>query len=373
VTIAIIGGGLAGATVATELRKRGHDGPVALFSGEPHLPYERPPLSKDYLLGRKEIDTVFVHDADWYRDNDIDLRVGERVTALRPDDHVLVTDQGETTFSQAVLATGSVPRRLPMADDSGKPVAYLRTIDDSQRLRQAFAARPNVVVIGGGWIGLEVAAAAREADCAVTVHEAAALPLLGVLGAEVAQVFADLHVKHGVDLRLGVPVTAQDLDSADLVVVGIGVTPETSLAEASGLAVDNGLLVDAQLRTSHPDVFAIGDIANHDHPVLGRRVRVEHWDNAIRQGRVVAHNLMGAGEAYERQPYFFTDQYDLGMEYVGHVGPDGYESVAIEGDTGGAFRAYWISDGVVMAAMQVNDWDASAAIKASVGQPYRHD
>ena len=285
-TIAIVGGGLAAATTATELRKRGYQGPVIVYAAEDHLPYERPPLSKGVLLGKAELETVFVHDAGWYRDNDVDLRTSTRVTAIEPDEHVLRTDAGEDSYTQLVLATGSSPRRLALADNSGKPVEYLRTIDDNQRLQAALREKPNVTVIGGGWIGLEVASAAREAGCAVTVHETADLPLLPVLGPEVAQVFADLHRRHGVDLRLGTPVSESDLAQSDLVVVGIGVAPETSLAEDAGLEVDNGVLVDQFLRTSHRDIFAIGDIANEDHPVLKRRVRVEHWDNAIRQGRV---------------------------------------------------------------------------------------
>jgi 3-phenylpropionate/trans-cinnamate dioxygenase ferredoxin reductase subunit len=153
-------------------------------------------------------------------------------------------------------------------------------------------------------------------------------------------------------------------------VVGIGAVPSVELVADAGLAVDNGVLVDATLRTSSPDVFAIGDIANHDHPVLGHRVRVEHWDNAIEQGKTAAHNLLGDNAPYERQPYFFTDQYDLGMEYVGNVGPAGYDEVAIEGDLAGAFRAYWQRDGVVVAAMHANDWDASDQIRASIGTSF---
>jgi len=366
-TIAIVGGGIAGGTVAAELRDRGYQERVVLHAGEQHLPYERPPLSKGVLLGRDQPESVYLHDDDWYAAHDIEVRTGSRVTSIDPANHVLHTDEGPETFTRLVLATGSSPRHLPLADESGKPVEYLRTIEDSRRLQAALADRPRLTVIGGGWIGLEVAAAAREAGCQVTVHETAELPLVGVLGAEVAQVFADLHRSHGVDLRLGTPVTAEDLRDSELVVVGIGAFPETSLAEAAGLAVDNGVLVDAQLRTTHPDVFAIGDIANQDHPVLGRRLRVEHWDNAIEQAKVAAHNLLGGAEAYERQPYFFTDQYDLGMEYVGNVGPAGYDSVEIEGDTSGSFRAFWLRAGVVVAAMHVNDWDAGDVIRASIG------
>ncbi len=366
-SIAIVGGGLAAATAAQELREAGYTGPVVLHAGEQHLPYERPPLSKGYLLGNDPIEGAQVHDADWYRDHDVDLRTGSVVTGLDVSRKVLATAAGEEDFDRLLLATGATPRHLALADNSGRPVVYLRTIEDSDRLRAAFADPAlKVAVVGGGWIGLEVTAAARSAGATVTVHETEQLPLLRVLGPEIAQVFADLHRKHGVDLRLGSAVTADDLADAGLVVVGIGAVPQTSLAEAAGLDVDNGVLVDARLRTSHPDVFAVGDIANQDHPTLGR-LRVEHWDNAIEQAKVAARNLAGADEVYDRQPYFFTDQYDLGFEYVGHPGAQGYDSVDVVGDLGSAFKAFWLRDGVVVAAAQVNDWDASDEIKASIG------
>jgi 3-phenylpropionate/trans-cinnamate dioxygenase ferredoxin reductase subunit len=372
-TIIVVGAGLAGGTAVTELRERGYDGRLVLIGSETHPPYERPPLSKGYLLGNDPIDDAFVHDAAWYAEQDVELRLATTVTAVDPTRQE-ITAGGETlAYDKLLLATGSTPRRLRLAEESGTPTAYLRTIEDSDRLRVAFAAGAKIAVVGAGWIGLEVAAAARASGCAVTVYEQAELPLLAVLGPEIAQVFADLHRAHGVDLRLGAPVTADDLQSADLVVVGIGVTPNVELAETAGLRVDNGVLVDAQLRTSDPDVYAIGDIANHDHPSLGRRVRVEHWETAIEQGKTAAHNLAGGTEAYERLPYFFTDQYDLGMEYVGSVGPDGYDRVDIDGDLGavagdqGSFRAFWVKDGTVVAALHVNDWDASDVIRESVG------
>ena len=367
--VAIVGGGLAGATAAGELREQGFAGAITIYASEPHLPYERPPLSKSVLLGKKPIESAYVHDGAWYDEHDITVKAGTAVTAISVDDHTLTTADGESVFDRLILATGSSPRHLRLADESASSVHYLRTIEDNQELVAGFGEGRSVVIVGGGWIGLEVAAAARLSGCAVTVYEAADLPLLGVLGPEVAQAFADLHRAHGVDLRLGASVTAADLADADLVVVGIGVAPNVELAEKAGLDVDNGVLVDAMLRTSHPDVFAIGDIAKHDHPVLGRRIRVEHWDNAIEQGKTAAHNILGAGERYVRQPYFFTDQYDLGMEYVGNVGPDGYDDVVIEGDLAGAFRAFWLKDDVVAAAMQANDWDASDVIKDAVGKP----
>ncbi|GAA3701170.1 FAD-dependent oxidoreductase [Microlunatus aurantiacus] len=372
-TIIVVGAGLAGGTAVTELRDRGYDGRLILIGSESHPPYERPPLSKGYLLGNDPIEDALVHEERWYAEHDVDFRPSTTVTGLDPAAH-RVTAGGETLgYDKLLLATGSTPRTFRLAEEAGTPTAYLRTIEDSDRLKVAFAAGAKIVVVGAGWIGLEVTAAARGAGCEVTVFEQAELPLVGVLGPEIAQVFADLHRAHGVDLRLGTPVTADDLAAADLVVVGIGVAPNTELAETAGLQVDDGVLVDAQLRTSDPDVYAVGDIANHDHPTLGRRVRVEHWETAIEQAKTAAHNLAGAAEPYERLPYFFTDQYDLGMEYVGSVGPDGYDRVDVDGDLSsvvtdqGSFRAFWVKDGTVVAALHVNDWDASEVIRESIG------
>ena len=367
-SVVIVGGGLAGATVAEELRKRGHEGEIVLFAVEEHLPYERPPLSKAVLLGDKEVDSAYVHDARWWREHDIDVRTGTEVQSVDLAARRVITTSGEQPYEWLVLATGSEPRRLRVADEAGAPVHYLRTVEDSLALKDSLREGARVAIVGAGWIGLEVAAAARSAGAEVVVHEEAELPLLAVLGPEVAQHFAELHRSHGVDLRLGSAVTIDDLAGADLVVVGIGAAPRTALAEAAGLEIDDGVLVDELLRTSDEHVLAVGDIASQHHPVLGRRVRVEHWDNAIGQGKAAAATIIGAAEPYVAQPYFFTDQYDLGMEYFGSVGPDGYDRVQTRGDFGSEFRAWWIRDDVVVAAMQANDWDASQEMRASVGQ-----
>ena len=377
--IVIVGGGLAAATAATELREQGFDGEISLFAAEAHLPYERPPLSKSVLMGQKEPDSAFCHDRSWYDEHDVDLHTGERVTAIDTAARTVTTDRGDTTsYDALLLATGAQPRHLPEADAAG--ALYLRTMDESAALKARLVPGTRVVVVGAGWIGLEVTSAARTAGADVTVVEMADLPLQAVLGDEVATVFADLHREHGVDLRLATKVTGIDREGdrvvvhtdggdveGDVLVVGIGAVPDTTLAEAAGLAVDNGVLVDAGLRTSDEHVWAVGDLARHDHPTLGR-LRVEHWDNAIEQAKVAARNMAGGDEAYDRMPYFFTDQYDLGMEYVGHGAPG--DEVVTRGDVAGrVFKAYWLRDGVVAAAMQVNDWDASDEIRAAVGKP----
>ncbi|WP_159797370.1 NAD(P)/FAD-dependent oxidoreductase [Puerhibacterium puerhi] len=367
--VVVVGGGLAAGTAVTVLRENGYAGPVVLVAAEDHLPYERPPLSKGYLLGDDPIDVVYLHDRAWYAEHGVELRLGEPATAVDRAAGVVRTAAGELPYDRLVLATGAVPRRLRVADESGRPVSYLRTIEDARRLRAALAGAPRVAIVGGGWIGLEVAAAARAAGAQVTVHEAAALPLLAVLGPEVARVFADVHRAHGVDLRLGSAVSPADLRGADHVVVGVGAVPQTALAAAAGLPVDDGVLVDAHLRTADPAVFAIGDVANVDHPVLGRRVRVEHWQTAIDHGTAVGRTLAGDATAMTAQPYFYTDQYDLGMEYVGSPGLAGYDRVVVRGDTREPrFTAFWLRAGTVVAGMHVNDWDAIDPIRALVGQ-----
>ncbi|MBM6404518.1 FAD-dependent oxidoreductase [Phycicoccus sp. CSK15P-2] len=364
-SIVIVGAGLAGATAATELREQGYEGQVVLVGAEDHPPYERPPLSKGYLLGDDPFEKALVHPAQWYAHHEVDLRTGVTATALDTDAHVLTTSGGDITYERLLLATGAEPRVLDIAEDVGVPVSYLRTKEDSDALKAAFGKGRKVVVVGGGWIGLEAAAAARSAGSDVVLFEMDDLPLQRVLGPTVAETFADLHREHGVDLRLGAEVTAADLEGADVVVAGVGVKPRVELAHAAGLAVDDGVLVDARLRTSVPSVYAVGDIANHAHPRLGHRLRVEHWDTAAKQAKVAAHNLAGADEEYEEMPYFFTDQYDLGMEYVGHASAD--DEVVVHGSLEDReFRAYWMRDGDVVAAMHVNDWDASDVIKEAV-------
>ncbi|HET8562065.1 MAG TPA: FAD-dependent oxidoreductase [Marmoricola sp.] len=378
--IVIVGGGLAAGTAVSSLREQGHDGEIVLFTDEPHVPYERPPLSKSYLMGKDPADKAQVQSRQWYDDNKVDLRTGTRVTAIDPSGHTVSAGSSTVGYDRLLLATGARPRHLDLADDSGAAVTYLRTLDDSTALRERLRPGNRIVVIGGGWIGLEVASAARAAGCDVVVLEALEQPLVRVLGTEVAEIFAGLHREHGVDLRTGVQVTGVSGDGtvtlgdgttvpSDHLVVGVGVVPATELASAAGLAVDNGVRVDAQLRTSAPDVFAAGDVANADHPVLGHPIRVEHWDTAIKHGRVAAANLLGGSESADALPYFFTDQYDLGMEYVGNPGPEGYDRVVVRGHRDGdrVFTAWWLRGDLVVAGMHANDWDAIAEVRRLVG------
>ena len=363
-TIVIVGAGLAGVSAAEELRDQGYDGELVLLGSERHLPYHRPPLSKEVLLGKEDLDGTAVHDAGWYAERRVDVRTDTTVIGLDRDRQVVQTSGGEVRYERLLLATGSEPRRLPVQGGA----TYLRTRADARLLRAALLERPRVAIVGAGWIGLEVAAAARAAGCEVTVVEPQAQPLRGVLGERVGAAFADLHREQGVDLRLGTTFDGSPPVAADLVLVAVGAQPRVALAQEAGLAVDNGVLVDATLRTSDPLVLAAGDVAAHDHPRFGR-LRVEHWDNAIEQGRTAGRNLLGAGEAYDRTPYFFTDQYDLGMEYVGHVPREHVDSVVVRGDLA-ARRAVvlWHDDGRVLGGMHVNEWDATDDLRALVGE-----
>lgn len=366
-TVVIVGTGIAGAAAVSELRERGHEGEIVLLGPEEHLPYDRPPLSKDVLLGEKEAAETALHDEGWYAERDVDVRLGTPATGLDTVARVVRTPDGEIGYDALLLATGSEPRRLPEAERVG-PVSYLRSLDDSKALRAALLERPRLVIVGAGWIGLEVAAAARSLECEVTVVEPQDQPLIGVVGERVGSVFADLHRSHDVDLRLATPYDGEPPVPADLVVVAIGAAPRLDLAREAGLAVDSGVLVDATLRTTDPHVWAAGDIADHDHPALGR-LRVEHWDNAIEQGRTAARNMLGAEEAYERTPYFFSDQYDLGLEYVGHVPREHLDSFVVRGDLDGREAVVlWHDAGRVLGGLHLNVWDATDHLKALVGR-----
>ena len=379
----IVGASLAGAKATETLRAQGFDGPITLIGEETERPYERPPLSKDYLLGKADREAVYVHPESWYAEHGVDLRLGTQVIGLDPAAHeVSLADGSRAGYAKLLLTTGSSPRRLPVPGAEADGVHYLRRVADSDQIKAAFQAATRVAVIGAGWIGLETAAAARAAGAEVTILEAAGLPLLRVLGPEVAQVFADLHREQGVDLRFGVQVdqitgSAGRADGvrladgshvpADAVIVGVGITPNSQLAEEAGLEVGNGVVVDARLRSSNPDIYAAGDVANAFHPGLGRHIRVEHWANALHQPQTAARAMLGQDVAHDLVPYFYTDQYDLGMEYAGYVEPGGYDQVVFRGDVQRReFIAFWLASGRVLAGMNVNVWDVNEAIQAVV-------
>jgi 3-phenylpropionate/trans-cinnamate dioxygenase ferredoxin reductase component len=382
-TFVIVGGGLAAAKAAEELRANDFDGHIVLIADERHLPYERPPLSKEYLAGKKSLDDFTVHDAAWYRDSNIDLRLGTAVAAIdRSAHHVVLADDSTLRYDKLLLATGSRSRRPPIPGSDAAGVHFLRTIDDAVELNSTLREGSSLAIVGAGWIGLEVAASARSRGVDVTAVETARLPLLAALGAEAATVFADLHREHDVNLLLGSNVAeisttagaAKGLEladgstvAADAVLVAVGAAPNIELAQAAGLDIgDGGVLVDATLCSSDPDVFAVGDIAAAEHPFYGSRIRTEHWANALKQPAIAAANMLGEGLEYAELPYFFTDQYDLGMEYVGYA--PSYERVVFRGDVAGReFIAFWLdNENRVQAGMNVNVWDVVDDVKTLI-------
>ncbi|WP_322861414.1 FAD-dependent oxidoreductase [Mycobacterium europaeum] len=379
----IIGGGLAGAKAVEALRGNGFDGQVTLFADEEHLPYERPPLSKEYLTGKKTLTDFTVQSSAWYRDHDADLRLGARVSAVDPSDHAVALPDGTSVrYDKLLLATGSASRRPPIPGADADAVHYLRTYDDAVALNSVLTEGSSLAVVGAGWIGLEVAAAARQRGVDVTVVETAKQPLAAALGERVGEVFAELHRDHRVDLRLeaqveeitttggkatGLKLRDGSTVAADAVLVAVGAQPNIELAEQAGLAMgDGGVLVDVSLRTSDPDIYAVGDIAAAEHPLFGGRIRTEHWANALKQPAVAVAGMLGKPGEYAELPYFFTDQYDLGMEYAGHAA--GFERVVFRGDMAGReFVAFWLDgDNRVLAGMNVNIWDVLEDVKALI-------
>jgi 3-phenylpropionate/trans-cinnamate dioxygenase ferredoxin reductase subunit len=379
-TFVIVGASLAGAKAAETLRTEGFDGRVVLIGEESERPYERPLLSKDYLRGDKPAGKLYVHDEGFYQDSDIELITGTRVQSIDPGAHEITLNGGSRmSYNRLLLTTGATPRPLPVPGADLPGVRYLRQMGDADALRTAIMASSRVVVIGAGWIGSEVSACARQMGAAVTIVAPESIPLEGVLGQEVATVYRDLHAEHGVDLRLstkieaivgtgaaqGVRTTSGVVIDGDLVVVGIGAAPRDELARDAGLSIDNGIAVDELLRTSAADVFAAGDAAATWSPRYNKRIRVEHWANALNQGPAAARNMLGQDTAYAKVPYFYSDQYDLGMEYHGYA--TDWDQVVLRGDRAGReFLAFWLKDGRILAAMNANIWDQGDDMKALV-------
>ncbi len=391
-TFVIVGAALAGAKAAEALRAEGFTGRVVLIGEETELPYERPPLSKGYLLGKDAREKAYVHDEQWYARNDVELMLGRRATGLDRTAHtVSLADGAELRYDKLLLATGSRARTLDLPGAQARGVRYLRTLGESDALLSALRDGAQVVVVGAGWIGLETAAAARTHGCDVRVVEVDQLPLRRVLGDEVAAIYRDLHAAHGVEFHfdaavrefgaLNGAVTSVVLEDdtelpADLVIVGVGIRPAVELAEDAGLETENGIVTDASLATSDPDIYACGDVAYSFNPLVDRRIRVEHWANALNGGKAAAIAMLGRDVVYDRVPYFFSDQYDLGMEYSGYVEPGGYDQVVFRGERsivdGKApeFVAFWVTDGRVLAGLNANVWDVQDDIQRLIRAGY---
>jgi 3-phenylpropionate/trans-cinnamate dioxygenase ferredoxin reductase component len=379
-TFVIIGAALAGAKAAEQLRDDGFDGRVVLIGAEPERPYERPPLTKDYLRGESERNSTHVHEAGYYDEHEIELMEGTEVTALDPGARrVTLADGRALEFDRALLATGAQPRPIELPGSDLDGIHYMRTLADCDRLKQRLAVGGRVAVVGAGWIGSEFAASARQSGLEVVLIAPEQLPNERLFGAEIGAFYRDVHAEHGVELMLGTGVQSfaggdavkrvtttdgRDVE-CDFVVIGIGAVPRVGLAEAAGLPVQNGVLVDEHLRTSAPNVFAAGDVANAFNPFYGQRVRVEHWSNALHQGPAAARSMLGREVSYDRIPYFYSDQYDVGMEYSGYA-PE-WDEVVFRGDRdGGEFIAFWLRSQRVIAGMNVNVWDVNEHVQALI-------
>ncbi|MGB0091213.1 MAG: FAD-dependent oxidoreductase [Solirubrobacteraceae bacterium] len=379
-TFVIIGASLAGAKAAEELRNQGFDGRVLLVGAELERPYERPPLTKDYLRGESEREQAYVHDEGFYGAHEIELLTGATATKIDPStNRVMLEDGRELAYDRLLLATGAEPRRIPISGADLDGVYYLRTLGDCDALRERLDGGGKVVVVGAGWIGSEFAASARQRGLEVTIIDPLPLPNERVFGAELGAFYRDVHSGHGVELLLGTGVESFEGDRAvtgvradggqvvdcEFAVVGIGVAPRVELAHDAGMKVENGILVDEKFQTSSPGVFAAGDVANAWHPSYERRIRVEHWANALNQGPAAARAMLGEPVSYTRIPYFFSDQYEVGMEYSGYA-PE-WDQVVFRGDReGGEFIAFWLRDGRVLAGMNVNVWDVNEHIQALI-------
>jgi 3-phenylpropionate/trans-cinnamate dioxygenase ferredoxin reductase component len=375
----IVGAGLAGAKAAETLRQEGFDGRLVLIGDEPERPYERPPLSKDYLRG-ETAEKPYVHAEEFYRDNEIELLTSTRVTGLGSGMcELLLEGDRRLGYDRLLLTTGAVPRRLDVPGAELEGIHYLRTLADSERIGERIESGQRLVVVGSGWIGAEIAASARQKGCEVTMIEMSSLPLEHVLGPEVGQIYLDLHRDHGVEFLpettverfegQGAVERVLTRDGASIetqfVVVGVGVAPRTGLVETAGIRIDNGIVVDEHLESSVAGVFAAGDVANAHHPFYGRRIRVEHWANALNQGPVAARAMLGKPASYDEIPYFFSDQYDVGMEYSGFA--TSWDEVVFRGDVPGReFVAFWLEDDRVVAGMNVNVWDVNEPIRSLI-------
>jgi 3-phenylpropionate/trans-cinnamate dioxygenase ferredoxin reductase subunit len=375
-TFVIVGAALTGAKAAEALREEGFDGRIVLIGAEAERPYERPPLSKDYLRGEAE-ERPYVHEEGYYDEQNIELRTSTRVESLDVAASELTLGDGDTLkYDRLLLATGAEPRRLSLPGSDLDGVMYLREVEDSDAIRERIEQGGKLVTIGAGWIGAEVAASARQKGCEVAIVEMTAVPLERVLGPELGAIYRDIHVDHGVEFLGNTGVEAFEGDGrveavktsdggrveADFVVVGVGVAPRTELAEAAGLPTDNGVLVSEFLQVEGTEIFAAGDVANATHPFYGERIRVEHWANALNQGPAAGKNMLGPGERYDTLPYFFSDQYDVGMEYAGYATE--WDEVVFRGDPAGReFIAFWVKDGRVLAGMNVNVWDVTDDIQ----------
>lgn len=380
----IIGGGLTAATAAETLRKEGYQGPLTIVADEAEIPYQRPPLSKGFLAGKEGEDALLPLPASWYPEHNVTVLTGTAATALDPGTHtVTLADGSVLPYATVLLATGAAPRRIPFPGVELAGVYTFRTKADSVAMKEWLSTGGhNLVLIGSGWIGMEIAATARELGNNVTLLGLEDVPLSVAIGKELGGVFLNRHQEAGVKFVL--PASAAEIQGtdgvvtsvltttgvtlpADIVIVAVGVVPNIALAQDAGLTINNGIEVSAALQTSAEDVYAAGDVANAMHPVTGTFARSEHWANAIASGKVAAKSMLGQDATLDDIPYFYTDQFDLGMEYSGFGALTKDAELVVRGDLAKhEFIAFWVLEGRVVSGMNVNIWDVQDAIKALI-------
>lgn len=380
--VVIVGAGHAAGQVVASLKQKKHEGEIIVIGEEPYVPYQRPPLSKKFLSGDMPAERLNFKPESFYEDDNIEMRLNTRVTGIDRRGKVVLTESGEAiNWDKLVVAIGSRVRKIPIEGTDLDGVHYLRTIDDVDNIRKDVADAKRAVIVGGGYIGLEVAAVLRESNLKVTVVEMADRVMSRVVSPEISDFYQIEHASHGVKLRLSTGVTAirgdgrvsgvetddGDLIKADVVVIGAGIVPNIELAEEAGLEVNDGIVVDDHCRTSDPDIYAVGDCTSHPSETYGRSLRLESVPNALEQAKTAAANICGEDVVYSEVPWFWSDQYDLKLQIAGLS--HGYDEVVIRGNPADrAFACLYLKDGILIATDAVNsprDFMQSKALIAS--------
>ncbi len=377
----IIGCGQAGGQAAASLRQEKYEGPITMIGQEPYIPYQRPPLSKQYLSGEQEKEKLSLRQESFYSEKEINLMLETSVLSLDPHKKELQLENDETvTYDKLLIATGGRPRKLEVDGHTLKGIHYLRNIDDVDAIKTQMSISQNLVIVGGGYIGLEVASVAIKKGLTVSVLEMESRILERVTTEEMSAFYHQLHTDEGVNIltstqakafkgseTVGSVVCGDHEIPADLVIVGIGILPNTEMAEAAGLETNNGLVVDEHCRTSNEHIFAAGDCTNHPNPILNRRLRLESVPNAMEQGRVAASNMLGGSKSYASMPWFWSDQYEHKLQMVG-FSKDSDQSV-VRGDMESkSFTVFYLKDDSIIAADSVNNPKEFMASKQLVGK-----
>jgi 3-phenylpropionate/trans-cinnamate dioxygenase ferredoxin reductase subunit len=367
-TFVIVGANLTGGAAVSTLRDQGFDGRIVLIGDEIHPPYERPPLSKGYLRGQESFEDTLLRPREWYEQNDVDLLLGKTASRIDPADRVVEVDDGDRiSYDRVLVATGGRNRHLPVPGGDLEGVRYLRTVEDSDAIRSEAQPGRKAAVVGAGFIGCEVAASLRSLDVEVEVVEIFEVPLVRVVGPEIGRLYESIHRDHGVRFHFdesverfegtgrveAIVTSKKNRIECDFAVVGVGIRPATEVVEGSGVEVGNGIIVDQFCRTNVDGVYAAGDVANHEHPLFQRQMRVEHWDNALKQGAAAARNMMGTEASFADPHWFWSDQYDVNLQYMGFATE--WDELVVRGSLEDRnFVGFYVKDGIVDAVVGMN-------------------